>query len=139
MRAVRVPLVAGAIAHALAWAVLLFLIFATTYTSQTVEATLPGEPPAEPVTATATFVEVNGLSALAIVATPVALTGLALLGLLAFRDRHARRIAWLWVSTIGVIGFCFVAIYSVGLLYLPAGVALMVAALADLARRDTAA
>lgn len=91
------------------------------------------------MTTTATFVEVNGLSSLSIVTTPVILTGIALLGLLAFRNRTASRMACLWVPTVGIIGFCFVAIYSVGLLYLPALVALVVSGLAELARRDAEA
>lgn len=84
---------------------------------------------------TATFIEVNGVYGLTLLVFPIVLTAIALLGLLLYRDRQAIRLAMLWGPTIVIGGFSFVAIFSIGLLYLPAAVALVVAALADLAHR----
>ena len=139
MRTSRAALVSAAIAHALAWAAALYLLLAAAYVVETVDATLPGEQPAEPVRTTETFVEANGLYGMAVAFAPAVLTGVALFGLLALRDRHALRMTALWVPSIAVAALCFGAIFTIGLLYVPAAVALFVAALAELAHRPNEA
>jgi hypothetical protein len=69
----------------------------------------------------ATLVEVNGAGALAVLALPVVLAGVGLLA------AWAGRRAILAIATVAVIGFCAAALVSVGLLYLPAAAALIVA------------
>ena len=69
----------------------------------------------------ATLVEVNGAGALAVLALPVVLAGVGLLA------AWAGRRAILAIATVAVIAFCAAALASVGLLYLPAAVALIVA------------
>jgi hypothetical protein len=69
----------------------------------------------------ATLVEVNGADALAVLALPVLLAGVGLLAALAGRR------AILAIATVAVIAFCAAALASVGLLYLPAAAALIVA------------
>ena len=139
MRTSRAALVSAVIAHALAWAAALYLLLAAAYVVETVEATLPGEQPADPVRTTETFVEVNGFYGMAVALAPAVLTGVALFGLLALRDRHALRMTSLWVPAIAIAALCFAAILSIGLLYVPAAVALTVAALADVAHRPSEA
>jgi hypothetical protein len=69
----------------------------------------------------ATLVEVNGAGALAVLALPVLLAGVGLLA------AWAGRRAILAIATVAVIAFCAAALASVGLLYLPAAAALIVA------------
>lgn len=127
--------VSALIAHALAWAAVLFVVVVPAYEGEMVEATLPGEPPAEVVQTTMTFLEVNGLYGLGVALAPVLITALVLLGLSRFRRRHLLRMATLWMATMVVVAFCLGAIFSVGLFYFPAALALFVAALTDLAQR----
>lgn len=131
----RVSVVAAAIAHLLAWAAVLYAVFAASYVVESVEATLPGEAPADPVQTTASFLEANGVYGLVVALAPALLTALALLGAVAVRDRTAVRMVLLWVPVVTVVAFCLGAIFTIGVLYVPAAVALIVAALADLARR----
>jgi hypothetical protein len=69
----------------------------------------------------ASLVEVNGAGALAVLALPVLLAGIGLLAVLVGRR------AILAIATVAVIAFCAAALASVGLLYLPAAAALIVA------------
>jgi hypothetical protein len=69
----------------------------------------------------ATLVEVNGAGALAVLVLPVLLAGVGLLA------AWAGRRAILAIATVAVIAFCAAALASVGLLYLPAAAALIVA------------
>ena len=62
----------------------------------------------------ATLVEVHGAGALVVLALPVLLAGIGLLGVLAGRR------GLLATVTIALIAFCAVALASVGALYLPA-------------------
>jgi hypothetical protein len=69
----------------------------------------------------ATLVEVHGAGALAVLALPVLLAGVGLLAVLAGRR------GLLAIVTVALIAFCAAALASVGLLYLPAAGALVVA------------
>jgi hypothetical protein len=69
----------------------------------------------------ATLVEVHGAGALVVLALPVLLAGIGLLGVLAGRR------GLLATVTIALIAFCAVALASVGALYLPSAGALLVA------------
>ena len=69
----------------------------------------------------ATLVEVHGAGALVVLALPVLLAGIGLLGVLACRR------GLLAIVTIALIAFFAVALASVGLLYVPAAGALLVA------------
>jgi hypothetical protein len=69
----------------------------------------------------ATLIEANGLDALGVLALPVLLVGVGLVAVRAGR----RRI--LVTVTLALITFCLLALASVGLLYLPAAVALVIA------------
>jgi hypothetical protein len=69
----------------------------------------------------ATLVEVNGAGALVVLALPVVLAGVGLLAV------WAGRRGLLAVVTLALIAFCVAALASVGLLYVPAAGALIVA------------
>ena len=120
MKSVEVATLSALAAHVLAWAggVFLAFVFVPLYGS--------GE----------TLVEVNGRGAIRLLLVPVVLTGIALAAaLLTHRKQsnrsQATRTMLLWSSAIVLLGLCFVAIFSVGVFYLPAALALFVAAIAD--------
>jgi hypothetical protein len=70
----------------------------------------------------ASLVEADGAGVLAVLAVPVLLAGV---GLLAVRRR---RRGLLLAATAALVGFCLLALASVGLFFLPAAAALVVAA-----------
>jgi hypothetical protein len=70
----------------------------------------------------ASLIEVNGLDALAVLALPGLLAGI---GVIAVRGR---RRGLLLGTTAALVAFCVVALASIGLFYLPAAIALLVAA-----------
>ena len=67
------------------------------------------------------LVEANGMSVLGVLALPVLLAGV---GLAAVRSRHR---GVLVVVMVALVAFCVVGLASVGLFYLPAAVALVIA------------
>ncbi len=142
------PVLAGGVAHILAWGVALWLAFwpglyqgvsATPISVVPYEAdprsagplpldtaaisTPPGDGP-ESVRVSASLIQVNGLWVLGLLTIPLVLTGL---GLISAAMRHPGRAAgsrypWRlvgWVAALLFLGFCTVAIFSVGLFYLP--------------------
>ncbi len=134
------PVCAGGIAswvsHMLAWAAGLGLAFVPTYGGTT---TTPvqidpatgqviGPEIVEMTSQSATLIEVNGASAALPLMVPIALTGLAILAVrFTSVDRTLRK--WLQgcLAALLLIG-CFLAMFSIGIFYLPAALALLVAA-----------
>ena len=113
------------VAHGLAWAAGIGATVVPVYRGVTVTATRPGEPPAEPVVHSATLLEVNGPDAILLLLIPVLATGLAVLALYVTRPRHPLRRFLLWMPAIVLVGFCVVAILTIGVVYLPAAGALL--------------
>ena len=84
----------------------------------------------------ATLVEANGLYVIALLIVPVLLTGLALLSFrLTTMSQTVHRVL-LWGPTLVLLGFCVVAIFSIGVFYLPVAFALLVAVYADHREKD---
>ena len=136
------------VAHALAWAAFLWIAL-WPHTYQGVSATpvqvdefgnvigttehVLNE--ASVVRHSASFVEVNGIGPLLLLFIPVALTGVALMTLLALPRigawgdvRSIRLPAILWALTVALLAFCLLGYLSFGVLYVPAALALIVAA-----------
>ena len=114
------------VAHLLAWAAGIGLAVVPVYQGTITRASAPGEPPGESVRHSATLIEVNGLlHAGALLLIPVLLTGVAVMAMhFAHRQERLRRWLW-WLPAIVLLGFCAVAILSIGALYLPAAIALL--------------
>ncbi len=138
----RSAIVAATIAHALAWAAFLWLAF-WPYSYQGVSVTPAnsayvdglgyvdefGAPTGEEVVRTsASFIEVNGLGVIIPLLVPVALTALALLVLLTWKGGRVRAPLILGGLTIALLVFCGLGYFSLGILYLPAALALLTAA-----------
>ena len=69
----------------------------------------------------ATLIEANGVDVLGVLALPVLLTGLGLVAV------YAGRRGILFTVMVALVTFCLLALASVGLLYLPAAAALVIA------------
>ena len=92
---------------------------------------------AEATRTSATLVEVNGLYVLLLLLVPVLLTGSTLFSILFAHKRQVIRVAMLWTPLVLLLGFCLLAIFSIGIFYLPAALAVIVAALGDLSGQKT--
>ena len=137
MRRVGVTAISAWAAHLLAWGAGLWLVFRPVYQGVSVSASLPGEPAGEATRYTATLLEVNGLWVLWLLLVPILLSGVALLAI-AFTDAgQARRKALLWLAALALLAFCLVGIFSIGLFYLPAMLALLITAVTSSLKGDT--
>ena len=67
---------------------------------------------------------------------PIFLTAITLLGLRLTAKSQTVRKVLLWGPAVVLLGFCFVAIASIGMFYLPTALALLVAATADLGGQE---
>ena len=109
------------------------------YGGMTVRASAPGEPPGEAIRHSATLIAANGLLHVGLLLLiPLALTGMAVLAIY-FTHRWEKLHRWLlWLPAIVLLGFCVVAMMSIGVFYLPAAVALLCGAVLDAARGSRA-
>ena len=115
-------------AHALTWIPALLLVFGPVYQGVTTTAVTPGGA-SESTRFIATLIEVNGLRVLLLLLAPLVLTGLALLGVLLTYDGQTRRKVVLWISAVLLLGFCALGIWTFGLFYAPAALALIFSAI----------
>ena len=120
--------ISAGVAHVWTWVVALFLVFGPVYRGVSETVVTSGGVAGESARFTSTLVEVNGLRVIPLLLAPVALSALALLAALITGVGFARRRVLLWVSAVLLLGACAVAIFSIGLFYLPAAVALIVSA-----------
>ena len=116
-------------AHALTWIPALLLVFGPVYQRVTTTAVTPGGVASESTRFTGTLIAVNGLRVLPILLVPVVLTGLALLAVLLTYDGQTRRKVVLWISAVLLLGFCALGIWTIGLFYAPAALALIFSAI----------
>ena len=73
--------------------------------------------------------EQNGLWVIWLLILPVLITGLVLLVIRLTDTGQLGRKVLLWTLTLTFLAFCAVGIFSIGLFYLPSGLALMCAAI----------
>ena len=129
--------VAAILAHGLAWAAVAYLLFVPVYSGQITTAVAQGQPTVSTNTTTptsSTLLEVNGLEIIPVILIPVLLTGFALLGVVFTKPGRAARKAILLAATVLTFGFCALAMFSVGIFYLPGAVALLVSAILGLSQ-----
>ena len=120
----------SATAHVLAWIAFLFIAFwPSSYSGTSTTPIGPDGSGGEVVHHTGSVVEVNGWGVLVPLLVPVALTALGL-GVTWSRDgRGISNKFLLWTIAVLLIGFCLIAIASIGMFYLPAALALLVSAI----------
>ena len=108
----KVSLTAALIAHILAWAATIFFLFGPVYRPTG-----------------ATLIEVNGLSAALLIVIPVALTAITLNASLPGATRPGLMLILRWAAFVLLLIFCIAGALSIGIFYLPAAVAALVAAI----------
>ena len=114
-------------AHLLSWAASFWLVLGPAY--QGVSITTQGT-----TRVSATFIETNGLHVIWVLIVPVLLSGIALMALLrTCPGQTGRRLLLSTISGL-FLGFCALGFLSFGLLYLPASLMLIIAAVNDLRR-----
>ena len=104
------------------------------YQGESVAPALSGESVGERTWMSSTLIAENGLHVVLLLLVPILLTALTLLGL-RLQQTTMRKIL-LWSPAVVLLGFCFVAIASIGMFYLPTALALLVAAIADLGGQE---
>ena len=124
-----IGIASAVIAHFLAWAVSLYFAFypcvyqgssVTTQTGVTIrESGCSGS-----------LVTVNGLGVLLVLAVPVAITGLGLFATISKMVTYGVARVLLWSTGISMVLVCVLGAFSVGMLYIPAALAMFVSAIA---------
>ena len=113
-------------AHALAWAVGIWLVFGPAYAGVSMT------PDGGTIQHTRTFIEVNGLETLWVPLVPILLTGIGLQTVhLTAKGKTGRRVL-LWSLGASLLVFCALGVLSFGMLYLPVTLMFLVAAFTDL-------
>ncbi len=129
----RIALVTAIIAHLLAWAAFLWLAFwphayqGVSTTPVNVNAT--GQMESQVVRRSASFTEVNGIWVLIPLFIPVPLTGQVLVMTLTGNSWGIGSKLLLWGLATALLLFCGLGALSFGILYLPAALALLIAAI----------
>ena len=128
-------------AHAFAWTATLFLAFGPVYSGASAPATdlyglggaqvWPGS--------SSSLVAHNGLYVVPLLLVPIFLTGHVLITMYFLRARRVPRRVLVWTPAVILLGCCLVAMMSIGLLYLPSALALLLAAATDGRGRGAAA
>ena len=129
MNRAKLGLASAVLAHFLAWAVSLYFAFypcvydgatVTTQTGVTIRET----------GCAGSLVTVNGLRVLLVLVVPVAITGLGLFAMISNVVTYGVARILLWSSGISMALICLLGALSVGVLYIPAAIAMMVSAIA---------
>ena len=129
MNRARLGIASAALAHFLAWAVSLYFAFYPCIYQGTTVTTQTGVTISESG-CSGSLVAVNGLRVLVVLAVPVAITGLGLLATISSVVTYGVARILLWASGISMAFICLIGALSVGVLYIPAALAAMVAAIA---------
>ena len=124
----------AAVAHGLAWAVFLWLVFwPFSYRGVSTQAVPAGSDAAPQVTYTsASVVEANGLGVTLLLLIPVAVTGLALLAAWRLNPSGWTRPVSLGVLAVLMFGFCVMGMFSLGVFYVPAFLASAITAVVSI-------
>ncbi len=129
MNRARLGIASAALAHFLAWAVSLYFAFYPCIYQGTTVTTQTGVTISESG-CSGSLVAVNGLRVLVVLAVPVAITGLGLFATISSVVTYGVARILLWASGISMALICLIGALSVGVLYIPAALAAMVAAIA---------
>ena len=116
----KIAEISAMIAHLLTWIPLAFFLFEPAY--QGTETTPEGT-----VQKTATLVEMNGLWVVWFLLAPIALSCMATVGVITTRLSRRRRLIMMWGGTGLLLSFCLIGLASIGLVYLPSLLVLVLA------------
>lgn len=131
MKFLRVPLIFVGISHGLSWVAFLWLAFwPAFYQGVSTTAVGPDGIGGEQVRTSASIVAINGWWVLIPLLVPVTLTAIGFLATLSPSPRGTIKLISLWVMAILLLAFCLLGLFSIGIFYVPAALALLVAAVA---------
>ena len=116
----KIAKISAMIAHLLTWIPFAFFLFVPAYSGT--EITLGGT-----VQKTATLVEMNGPWVVLLLLTPISLSCMATVGVIMTRFSRRRRLIMMWVGTSLLLSFCLIGLASIGLVYLPSLLVLVLA------------
>ena len=129
MNRARVGIASAALAHFLAWAVSLYFAFYPCVYQGTTVTTQTGVTIRDSGCA-GSLVTVNGLGVLLVLVVPVVVTGLGLFATISNVVTYGVTRILLWSSGISMALICLLGALSVGALYIPAALAMIVSAIA---------
>ena len=129
MNRARLAIASATLAHFLAWAVSLYFAFYPCVYDGTTVTTQSGITISESG-CSGSLVTVNGLRVLLVLAVPVAITGLGLFAIISSMVTYGVTRILLWASGISMVLICLMGALSVGVLYIPSALAMMVSAIA---------
>ena len=121
----RVANAAAVLAHLLMWAVLLFFAFGSVYSGYS------STPDGGMVATRSSGLDANGLYLFVPLMIPVFLTGIAVAALRITNRTKPVRGRYLWTPFGLLMGFCVLAVWSIGIFCLPSALLLLVAAITN--------
>lgn len=134
LKALSVAVIAAWAAHALAWVVGLYLAFGPIYQGVSysgMDESSSTLNPEEWTHYTETLIEVNGIQAGIYLLIPLLLTGGAVWIVHRADIGKVWRIVLIWILAFVLLGLCVMTLLSIGGLYLPAALALIIAAVVN--------
>ena len=117
----KIATIFAMIAHLLTWVPVAFFLFGPAYRGA--EITSEGT-----FQKTATLVDMNGLWVVWLLLIPISLSFVASIGVIVTRLSWRYRLVMMWVGISLLLSFCLIGLASIGLLYLPSLLVLVVAA-----------
>ncbi|MCY4576369.1 MAG: hypothetical protein OXC55_07215 [Chloroflexi bacterium] len=131
MRRPRLAITLAVVAHLLTWAVLLFFAFGPVYSGYS------SSSDGGMMATQRSGLEVNGAYIFVPLMVPVVLTVIPVVTL-RFTDRTKRvRGPLLWIPFVLLLGFCVLAVWSIGIFCLPSALMLLVAAITGRKERES--
>ena len=118
-------------AHITAWATGVWLAVGPVYEGVSSTSTLPGEPAGEFVPFTSNLIEVDGFRAVLFLTVPILSTGVAVWSVHRTDAGKILRKVLVWVPAAALLSFCAISVASIGMLYVPAALLLLIAAVAN--------
>ena len=129
MKSNRTVIFVSGLAHALAWAAFLGMAFSPSFYSGTIETAVgPDGAGGDVVSFSASIIDANGWWVLMPLLVPVALTAIGILAAITW-NHQLRNKVFLWAAAALLAIFCTLGIFSVGVFFVPAALALLVAAI----------
>ena len=117
----KIATIFAMIAHLLTWVPVAFFLFGPAYRGAEIT-------PDGTLQKTATLVEMNGPWVVLLLLTPISLSCMATVGVIMTRFSRRRRLIMMWVGTGLLLSFCLIGLASIGLVYLPSLLVLVLAA-----------
>ena len=117
----KIAKISAMIAHLLTWIPFAFFLFVPAYRGTEIT-------PGGTIQKTATLVEMNGFWVIWLLLIPISLSFVASVGVIVTRLSWRYRLVMMWMGISLLLSFCLIGLASIGLLYLPSLLVLVLAA-----------